>query len=146
MTQRFRWTAAGCLAVMLAGCYATYTGLYFLQRADVAPLVPANEIAEEVHEAILPYGFRQSYRDTYGAVFVHDTSLMDTRATSLRGADAAVHVAIRFGTDPSITISDRDHTAETEFVAALKRSIERRLEECCGVRGLKFERAFDWLS
>lgn len=131
---------------MLSGCYLTYTGLYFLRRADVTSIVPAIKLAEEVRDAIEQYGFRQSYRDAYGVVFEHEVALMDTQAVALRGASAAVHVAVRFGADLSITISDHDHTYETEFVAAVKRSIERRLEECCGVRGLKFERAFDWLA
>lgn len=128
------------------GCYRTYSGNYFLSRASVLAPVEPGTLPSTVFNAIKGFGFKWEYQDQTIILYVRDPRGMEPDVAKLVGANARVFVAITFGTEPSVSIRDLDNQEETEFVAALKRSLEMRLEERYGIHGLKFERAFDWLA
>lgn len=134
------------VGIGLMGCYRTYSGNYFLSRASAPTLSETGTLPNTVFDAIEEFGFKPGYRDQSIVVYIHDPGAMPSNVSKLTGATARVHVAVTLTTQPRIAIRDMDNTKETEFVAALKRSLEKHLEERYGVRGLKFERTFDWLA
>jgi len=129
----------------LPGCYRSYSGFYDLNHAEESSRVPFS-LAAEVRAAITPLGFRVEYRDARLETFVHARQDGTTVRSEDDGSDADVRVTVVFGDHPRIVVSDPTYSHETELVRRVKAAIEERLAECCGIHGLKFERAFDWLA
>ncbi len=146
MCRRHTATVLVLVCIGLAGCYRTYSGNYLLKPASMgAPFDPAT-LPTTVWDAIEPFGFKWEYQDQTVILYTRDIRAMQPDVATLAGANARVLVAITFGRQPSITIRDLDNVKETDFVAALKRSLKKQLREQYGIRGLKFERTLDWLA
>lgn len=132
---------------MLSGCYTTYSGIYFLDRAQRPASVTFDDIAAQMTAVLEPFGFRreqmpQGMNDMI--LFSHErTNEKDkVHAQSGEGARISVTVLLR---GPSITIRDYDNNKETSFTRAIKSAIEKRLQEHYQLKGLKFERQVDIL-
>jgi len=133
---------------MLAGCYATYSGIYFLDRAERPQSVTFGDLSSQIADVLKPFGFRKiqlpKEMDDLGPSFSHHAQYGNKDLMVLSGAGARISVVISFR-GPSITIRDMDHDKETEFVKAIRDAIEQRLEEHYRLKGLRFERQVDIL-
>jgi hypothetical protein len=137
------------LFTILSGCYTTYSGIYFLDRAQRPASVTFDDIAAQMTDVLEPFGFRKNKLpkelETRGIVFSHYVSDGDKELISLSGAGSHVSISINLQ-NLSITIRDYDNDKETDFTRAIKRAIEKRLQEYYKLRGLKFERQVDILA
>lgn len=129
----------------MPACYQTYTGIYFLNRSHEVSRAQAEEIAHDLGVALAGFGFcaMPEPKGNPMVSFASGQGVVSPELASLSGSDARISVAIRLDR-PSITIRDMSNTEETEFVEALKRSIERQLE-VNGISGARFERQKDFL-
>lgn len=103
-----------------------------------------SDFEAQVYEAIKPFGFYKQavVPDADFVSFAIEKERMAPEFASLAGASRDVSIAIA-PQDLTITIRDMRHRYETQFVQALKRHIEDRLEQHYGIRGLKFERQWN---
>ncbi|HHJ18234.1 MAG TPA: hypothetical protein ENJ84_00145 [Gammaproteobacteria bacterium] len=123
----------------------TYSGIYFLDRAQRPASVTFDDIAAQMTAVLEPFGFRreqmpQGMNDMI--LFSHERTNEKDNAQSGEGARISVAVLLR---GPSITIRDYDNDKETSFTRAIKIAIEKRLQERYQLKGLKFERQVDIL-
>jgi hypothetical protein len=140
-----RIVALGVLSWLMPACYQTYTGIYFLNRSHEVSRAQAERIARDLGVALAGFGFSEM-REPEGNPMVSFASgqrPVSPDLAGLAGSDARISVAVRLDR-PSITIRDMSNTEETEFVKALKGSIERQLE-ANGIPGARFERQKDFL-
>ncbi len=150
MNSARRIVVFGVLSWLLSSCQYmnlnhTYSGIYFLERSREISLAQAEEIAQSLRVELTPFGFFEAGRAEYPVTIFFDRERRTGSAEirNLPGSEASVSVAIQLaGRYPGITIQDMSNTVETDFMRALKRSIERCLEDN-GIPGARFERQND---
>jgi len=127
------------------GCYSTYTGIYFIDRATQKPSVRPVNLENQITEVLKPFGFRvisMPYEFPNYVMFSHRQQETLPGFASLDGANSNISIAVNLR-NLTITIRDFDHNKETEFILVVKKAIEQRLETQYGIEGLKFERQID---
>ena len=131
------------LSLSVIACHTTYTGIYWLDRAQSGPSTTVNDLDAQVDLTLNDFGFRKNRLST-DEVQAWDSGKgpIAPELAGLKGADAYISVAVAWN-PPTITIRDLDNVDETEFVRAFKDRLEKRLEEHYGIRGLRFERQSD---
>lgn len=145
MNGALRIVALAIVSSHMPACYQTYTGIFFLNRSHEVSRAQAERVARDIGVALAGFGFSEM-REPEGNPMVSFASghrSVSPELASLAGSDARISVAVRLDR-PSITIRDMSNTEETEFVKALRGSIERQLE-ANGISGARFERQKDFL-
>jgi hypothetical protein len=138
-----RAIAVGVLSWLMPSCYHTYTGIYFLNRSQEVSRGQAEKIGHDLGVVLAGFGF-SAMREPEGnpmVAFASGQRTVSPELKKLSGSNARISVAVRLDR-PAIAIRDMSNTEETEFVAALKASIERQLE-ANGISGARFERQQD---
>lgn len=131
MIAAYRLPVVGILCCALLSCHfiaSSYTGIYFLDRSRDLPREQADAIAQELLDALAPFGFREGRGwDPAGIVFVQVPRAASVANYKLRGSDANITIAMMLRNPVSITVRDLSNNDETDFMRALKEAIEKVL-------------------
>jgi len=137
----------GVLSWLVCSCYSTYTGIYFLERSQEVTRTQAEEIARDLRGKLLALGFTEgdplvdSTGGVIGAHFYKRRGPSSSEVRNLSGSNA--HISVAIGLEgPFITIRDYSNNVETDYMRALKSSIERVLEDK-DISGARFERQME---
>jgi len=137
------------LTALFCGCYRTYTGIYFLDRADHNATASLAAVDLEVYQAIRDLCFQEVKLEEEeleprfrSRLFRHREEQVAEGCPRVDGAASTVLVTVGWE-PPTITIRDIENNDETEFVRMVKSRIESRLVETYGLRSLRFERQAD---
>ena len=127
MKGALRIVALGIVSWLMPACFLTYTGIYFLSRPHEVSRAQAERIARDLGVALAAFGFSEVHQPEGNplVVFSSERRPVPPELASLAGSDARISVAVDLDS-PSITIRDMSNAEETEFVKALKGSIERQ--------------------
>lgn len=145
--MKFRLLLFVFIVVTLTGCYTTYSGIYFLDRAERPQSVTFDDIAAQMVDVLEPFGFRreqmpQGMDDMIVFTYDRRSGKNKMQTMSAEGARISIGIDLR---ESSIGIRDYDNDKETAFTKAIKSAIEKRLQEHYRLKGLKFERQVDVL-
>lgn len=133
----------GLLAVLSGGCYATYTGVYWITRANHSPSAEFDGLDTEIGRGLAPLGFkRQPLAAPHVVWFLKEASNEGEAGNSLAGSDARMTVAIDLE-DLTIAVRDLSNSTETPFNQLVKETIEETMKSSYAVSGLVFERQWD---
>lgn len=147
MSSACRAIILGVLGWLICSCFSSYTGIYFLERSQEVTWTQTEEIVRSLRNTLATYGIYEDDRrtDSKGSTAVvffsrrQPASSLNVR--KLTGSNA--HISIAIGVDRRhITIRDFSNLVETDFMRALKGSIERELEKN-GIPGARFERQME---
>lgn len=141
-----RWIPTALLCSFLAGCYATYTGMYFVREATEKPPAEFADIGDRLYMAIRPFGFRKMEPpepESDSILFLKTAGDRPEGDAPIEGRDAQITIAIDLR-DLIITVRDWTYSEETDFMRRLRSTIERLLEEQYGIAGIKFRRQRDF--
>jgi hypothetical protein len=132
------------LDLVAAGCFRTYTGIYFLGGSERGSVASFRDLAEEVDLVVNRFGFAREFGRAPDPLVSWARVPTKTAAefASLQGSHARIAISVRLDT-ATIAIRDYDNDAETEFVKELKRQIEEEMKRHYGLPRLRFERTLD---
>ena len=143
MNRSRSWNAAVFCSVLALACCSTYTGFYWIKKADYPESVDFSNLGAQVGLAIADLGFkRQPPIAPHLVWFLKERGKPESKASGLDGSDARMTVAVDLS-ELYIAIRDFSNPTETEFNKAVRRRIEERLKSRYSVSGLVFDRQLD---
>jgi len=137
------------ILLILNGCaYRDYTGFYYLGKysqnfvAKPASQDDNKRIESVIRSIAVDFGFKEDTWIGWGKekIFFSKNTTIKTKYDNLEGAHSAIGLYLNKGEYPSIGISDNTNVNETEFVKALKKELEKRLESIIDMKGVRFIR------